>query len=115
MLILEDALKAVSPQVESPGANPILQLPEGAEGFEDFGDLLGAFGGLFAEEGGEGFGVEAVDREEFLEGGDLGGDGFGPGGGSAGAGDLGEEVLAGRSISSCSLAVGFGWAAAGAW
>ena len=33
VLILEDALKAVSPQVESPGANPILRLPEGAEGF----------------------------------------------------------------------------------
>ena len=33
----------------------VSQLPEGAEGFEDSGDLLGAFGGLFAEEGGEGF------------------------------------------------------------
>ena len=50
----------------------ILQLPQGAEGFENFGDLLGAFGALFAEKGGEGFGVGAVGGEEFLEGGDLG-------------------------------------------
>ena len=74
----------------------ISQLPQGAEGFEDFGDLLGSSGGLFAEESGEGFGVGAVGGEEFLEGGDLGGDGFGPreffGGGGGRGGSRGGEV-----------------------
>ena len=48
---------------------------------QDFRDLLGAFGGLSAELGGEDFGVGAVSGEEFLDGGDLGGESGGPGDG----------------------------------
>ena len=76
----------------------VLQLPQSPEYFEDVGDLLGAFGVLFAEEGGEGFGVGAVGGDLFLDEGDLGGEGFGPGeffggGGSGGWGGEGDFLL----------------------
>jgi hypothetical protein len=56
------------------------QFPESSEGFEDFGDLLDAGLGAFAEVGGEGGGVGAGVGEELLDGGDLGGEGGWPGG-----------------------------------
>ena len=61
-------------------------MAEGPEGFEDLSDLLGAFWGLFAEEGGKDFGVGAVGGEEFLNEGELGGEGVGPGLGFGGGG-----------------------------
>ena len=49
-----------------------LQLPKRAERFENFGNLLDAGFGAFAELAGEGTGGGAGGGEEFLDGGDLG-------------------------------------------
>ena len=49
------------------------QLADGFESFKNLGNLLGALCGFLAEQGGEHFRILAVDSEEFLNGGDLGG------------------------------------------
>ena len=56
------------------------KFPQPLQRLQNLRDLLGAFGGFPAKVGGEGFGVGAVGEEEFLDGGDLGGEGGGPGG-----------------------------------
>lgn len=60
------------------------QLADGLEGFKDLANLLGALGGFLAEQGGEHLRILAVGSEEFLNGGDLGGQGGGPDEGGGG-------------------------------
>ena len=58
----------------------VLELAEGGEGVEEVLDVGAAFGGVFVfEGGGENFGIGGEGLEEDFEGGDLFGEGFGPG------------------------------------
>jgi len=48
-------------------------MPECLEGGEDDGDLIAALFVFATKAGGQGFGILAVDGDEFVDGGDLGG------------------------------------------
>ena len=73
-------------------------MAECLEGGEDAGDLIGALFVFAAETGGEGFGVLAGGGDEFIDGGDLGGEFGGPvENGHGGGGVWGGVIVAGEA------------------